>query len=100
MPVKKLIVEVTDVKGKCDTKLKIGDKWTITEDFCIEGKNICYFAVSSLMPVLFALQTGTEPKEMGLSKEDGIAYMQCSDPGPPLTPGGTVTFKIKVEEKP
>ena len=100
MPVKKLIVEVIDVKEKCDAMLKVGDKWTITEDFCIEGKKVCYFAVSSLMPVLFALQTGTEPKEMGLSKEDGVAYMQCSDPGPPLTPGGTVTFKIKFLEEP
>lgn len=94
MQVKKLIVEVVDVKGKCDTKLEVGDKWTITEDFWIEGKKICYFAISSLMPILFAMQTGVKPEEMGLSKEEGVAYMQCSDPGPPLTLGGTVTFKI------
>ncbi|MGM0366208.1 MAG: hypothetical protein ACQEP5_06680 [Actinomycetota bacterium] len=47
------------------------------------------------MPALLALQQGSEPKDIGLSNEDGVAYLQYSDPGEPYTPGGTVIFKIR-----
>jgi len=41
------------------------------------------------------LREGADPGKLGLSKEEGVAYIQCPDPGKPFTPGGTVIFKIK-----
>jgi len=92
---KHLIVEVVDVKGRCVAGYRIGDKFEINRNVCIEGEKLCYFAISSIMPTIFAMQCCVKPKEVGLSNEAEIAFMQCSDPGEPLTPGGTVTFKIR-----
>lgn len=92
---KRLIIEVVDVSGKCVAGLKIGNIWEISENICVMGENICYFALSSLMPTLLAIQLGSDLKSIGLSNEPGVAYMQCSDIGDPLTPGGRVTFKIR-----
>jgi len=91
---KHLIVEVVEVRGRCVANYNVGDKFKINQNVCVEGDKICYFALSSLMPAILALQLGSEPKEIGLSKEKGISYMQCSDPGEPFTPGATVVFKI------
>jgi len=91
---KHLIVEVIQVKGKCVAGYNTGDKFEINKNVCLDGQKICYFAISSLMPAILALQLGNNPKDMGLSNEDNIAYMQCSDIGYPYTPGGSVIFKI------
>ncbi|MCL5073917.1 MAG: TIGR04076 family protein [Actinobacteria bacterium] len=92
---KHLIVEVADVKGKCLAGYNLGDKFEINANVCIDGQKICYFAISSIMPAILALQLGNDPKDIGLSKEHDAAYMQCSDPGEPFTGGGIVVFKIK-----
>jgi uncharacterized repeat protein (TIGR04076 family) len=92
---KRLIIEVVDVTGRCLAGLKIGNIWEVSENVCVVGENICYFALSSLMPVLLTVQMGTDPKSIGISNESGVGYIQCSDIGDPLTPGGKVTFKIR-----
>jgi uncharacterized repeat protein (TIGR04076 family) len=92
---KHLIVEVVEVRGRCVAGYNVGDKLEINQNVCVEGNKICYFALSSIMPAILALQLGNEPKDIGLSKEEGVSYMQCSDPGGFLTPGATVVFKIK-----
>jgi len=94
---KDILVEVVEVTGNCDAGLKKGDK------FVLSGANIdlkrsdkiCYWALSDLMPALFSLQLDHDPKELGLSKEAEVAYMCCSDPGPPYTPGAHVLFKAR-----
>lgn len=91
---KHLVIEVIEVKGKCIAGYNTGDKFEINQNVCVDGEKVCYFALSSLMPAILALQLGNDPKDIGLSKENTIAYMQCSDPGEPLTPGGTAVFKI------
>ena len=92
---KHLVVEVVEVRGRCVAGYNIGDKFEINPNVCVDGEKICYFAVSSIMPAILALQLGNDPKDIGLSKEKGVAYMQCSDPGEPFTSGGTVFFKIR-----
>jgi len=92
--VKHLLVEVVEVKGRCIAGYNVGDKFEINRNVSLFGDKLCYFAISSIMPAILALQLGNEPKEIGFSKEKGVAYLQCSDPGEPLTPGGTVVFKI------
>jgi uncharacterized repeat protein (TIGR04076 family) len=92
-----IVVEVVEVKGVCDAKLQKGDR------FVLSGANIdlrrsdriCYWALSDLMPAVFSMQLGHDPKELGLSNESGAAYMCCSDPGPNRTPGGNVLFRLK-----
>ena len=91
---KHLIVEVVEVKGRCAAGYNVGDKFEVNQNVSLDGDKICYFAVSSLMPALLALQLGNNPKSIGLSRDEGAAYMQCSDIGHPYTPGGTVIFKI------
>jgi len=92
---KHLLVEVISVEGKCLAGYKIGDTFEINKNVSLDGPKLCYFAISSLMPIILALQLGAEPGSIGLSKEKDAAYLQCSDPGDPLTPGGKVVFKIK-----
>lgn len=91
---KKLVVEVARLTGQCDAGLREGDRFEVTEDFRLSGDKCCYFAMSSLVPVLMALQAGLEPSVLGLSHEQGVAYLQCSDPGHPWTSGGTVVFRV------
>lgn len=91
---KHLSIEVVEVRGRCVAGYNVGDEFEINQNVCVYGDKICYFAVSSLMPAILALQLGNNPKDIGLSKENNMAFMQCSDPGEPLTPGGTVVFKI------
>lgn len=94
--VKDVLMKVVKVEGVCEAGYKVGDK------IYIHGCNIdleksdkvCYWALSSLMPALFAIQAGLEPSEVGLSKEKNVAYMACSDIGEPYTLGGRVIFKI------
>ncbi|MHA1687092.1 MAG: TIGR04076 family protein [Candidatus Heimdallarchaeaceae archaeon] len=93
-----LLIEVVKVEGFCDAGHKVGDKIYIKGSNIIFEKSdkVCYWALSSLMPALFALQTGLEPSAVGLSKEKDIAYMACSDIGEPYTKGGRVIFKISI----
>ena len=71
---KRLTIEVVDVSGRCQAGLKIGNVWEVNENVCVVGENVCYFALSSLMPVLLAIQMGTDPKSIGLSNESGGLY--------------------------
>ena len=95
MVMKHLIVEVVEVRGRCVAGYNVGDSFEVNQNVSLNGDKICYFAVSSLMPAILALQLGNNPKEIGLSNESNCAYMQCSDPGQPYTPGGTVVFKLR-----
>ncbi len=56
-------------------------------------------ALGSMRPVIIALSGGISFKELGLTMEGEVGFIQCLDPGPPYTFGGTVIFKIKRELK-
>ncbi|HIP89900.1 MAG TPA: TIGR04076 family protein [Thermococcus paralvinellae] len=92
----KLTIKVIKIKGKCPV-FKVGDK------IVIEGPRIkleetdaiCTHAFASLMSYIVALRKGVRPSDIGLGKGDK-AYVQCLDPGPPYTDGGTVIFEIMV----
>jgi len=59
---------------------------------------LCVHALGSMLSVLVPLARGVSVKDLGLAREDGnIGYVQCLDPGPPFTLGGTVIFEIKRE---
>ena len=89
-------IEVIDIKGTCPV-FKIGDKMMINEaQIDINSTDaVCIHALPSLIHFSLALREGVDPVKLGLSTEEGVAYVQCPDPGKPFTPGGTVIFRIK-----
>ena len=89
-------IEVIDIQGTCPV-FKVGDKILINgPQIDLENTDaVCIHALPSLLHFSLALREGADPVKLGISKEEGVAYIQCPDPGEPLTPGGTVTFKIK-----
>lgn len=93
-----LIVEVEDVKGFCPV-YKVGDRFRLAEGYRLvssESCDVCIHALGSLMTFVVPLSAGVPPEDLGLGcKGDEAAHVQCLDPGPPLTDGGTVTFSIK-----
>jgi hypothetical protein len=51
----------------------------------------------SFTPFLLAARHSIEAKAVGLAKKGDKYHLQCLDPGPPLTPGGTVVFEMEKE---
>jgi hypothetical protein len=52
-----------------------------------------------MLSMVVALGRGVGFKELGLAEKEGdVGYVQCLDPGPPYTPGGTVIFEIRREK--
>lgn len=93
-----LEIEVFDVRGRCPVH-KVGDIITIDGPKIMLEKTdaICVHALSTLLHYVVALDNGVDPVKLGLttSKEKGVAYLQCLDPGKPFTDGGTVFFRCK-----
>lgn len=93
-----IVCEVVEVTGNCDVKFKKGEKFVLSPDGNIDLKRsdkVCWWALSGLMPGLFPVQLGLDPKTLNMSNESGVAYMRCTDVGPPYTAGGNVLFRIK-----
>jgi uncharacterized repeat protein (TIGR04076 family) len=92
----KVRIIVSEIKGNCPV-FKKGDIITF------EGPNLvkdetdayCIWASSSFLPYLLAVRYDISSKEIGLSQKEGSYFVQCLDPGPPHTSGGTVLFEIK-----
>ena len=90
-----LIIEVEEIHGRCPIYKK-GDQISLSGAE-ISGK-VCIHALSALTSLLIPLREGISPKcfSIGNNKE---GYLQCPDPGPPLTEGGTVIFRIRCVSK-
>ena len=94
-----LVITAKEIRGKCPV-FKIGDKIVIDVPEIIPQKTqaLCVHALGSMLSMIVALSREVSFKELGLAKEEGeVGYVQCLDPGPPHTPGGTVVFEIKRE---
>jgi uncharacterized repeat protein (TIGR04076 family) len=95
----RLIVTVKKIQGTCPV-FKVGDKILIESPKIIpeETDALCVHALGSMLSMIVALSHGVGFKELGLAvKEGDVGYVQCLDPGPPYTLGGTVLFEIKRE---
>ncbi len=97
--VRRLVLTVKEVRGRCPVH-KVGDK-IIVEVPKIDTSNtdtLCVHALGPLLSMLTALSRGVSFKDLGLATEEGdVGYVQCLDPGPPYTAGGTVLFEIRRE---
>jgi len=95
----RLIISVKEIRGKCPV-FKVGDKIVVEEPRIIPQKTdaLCVHALGSMLPEIIPLSRGVTFKELGLSRKNGeVGYVQCLDPGPPYTSGGTVIFEITRE---
>lgn len=92
----RVLISVLEVRGSCPV-YKIGDE-ILLEGFYIisnQSANICIHALSALMSLLSAFSHGASARDLGIGSKDDEGYVQCPDPGPPYTKGGTVIFHLK-----
>lgn len=87
-----VVAVAREVKGSCAAKIKVGDVLYFSGANIVKEKSdeICAYALSNIMPVIFACRLGVDFEKLGI----GGRWWQCVDPGPPYTPGGTVLFEI------
>jgi len=90
----KFVAEVVEIRGRCPV-FKVGDKIVIEGPRLVleETDAVCVHALPVILHYMIAVREGVSTKVLGLSKEEGVAYIQCPDPGKPYTDGGTVVFK-------
>jgi len=92
----RVVLEVKDIRGFCPL-YKLGDK-IILNEFYIDSKrseNICIHLLSAAFTLLSAFMHGASAVELGIGDREDVGYLQCPDPGPPYTKGGTVVFELR-----
>lgn len=90
-----VILKVERIKGYCPL-YKVGDE-IVLHDFYIDSSksnNICIHLLAASSTLLSAFIHGSSAIDLGIGKTDDVGYLQCPDPGPPYTKGGTVLFKL------
>ena len=90
-------IEVISVKGQCAANYKPGDKMFIEEFYIPPNQKckICIHALNSFLTIILPYLKGVPAERIGF--KDAI-YLQCPDPGPPYSKGGTVLFRIIIEK--
>ena len=95
---KRIVVRVKEVRGNCWANIKAGDKWVLEGSTLItkESDNLCPFALKSVMSVYLLMRSGVDLRDFGFKDRD-IAILQCIDPGPPHTEGGSAILEVRRE---
>ena len=91
----RVTVSVKEVRGICPL-YKPGDR-IVFERFYLKSsssKDLCIHVFSALSTLLSAFLHGSSAKDLGIGESDDIGYLQCPDPGPEYTKGGTVIFEL------
>jgi len=97
--VHRLVLTVKEIRGKCPVH-KLGDNIVVDTPEIVTGETdaLCIHALGSMLSMLVPLARGVSFKDLGLAVQEGnVGYIQCLDPGPPYTLGGTVIFQIRRE---
>jgi len=93
-----LQIEVCEIRGNCPV-YKLGDSMVIDDPEILLDRTdaLCTHALPTLLHYTTILQHDWCPLKLGLttSRDQDHAYMQCVDPGPPYTDGGTVVFRCR-----
>lgn len=92
----KLYIKVEKIIGRCPVYEK-GDIIILQgpEVNIKETDKICIHALGALLHYFPALEHNVAPEVLGLTADGDQAHIQCPDPGPPYTDGGTVVFSIQ-----
>jgi uncharacterized repeat protein (TIGR04076 family) len=87
-----LVITAREVRGHCSAGIKVGDKIVLrgANVDLAESDKLCGFAFANIYPIVFAARLGKDLKDLGLTER----MVQCIDPGPPWSEGGTVLFEI------
>ncbi len=96
MRLRRVEIVVKEVQGVCPL-YSPGDR-IVLEGYYVkasESKDVCIHALSAMLTLLTLISHGFSTLELGLGPEEGVAYLQCPDPGPPRTCGGTVLFELR-----
>ena len=94
------MLEITayEIHGVCPVH-SVGDRIVIDEPDIVvaETDALCTHALSTLLYYTTVLEHSWCPVVLGLTTPEDCdhAYMQCVDPGPPYTNGGTVIFQCR-----
>jgi len=97
--VHRLVLTVKEIRGHCPVH-RVGDRIVVESPKIDVDKSdaLCVHALGSMLSMLVPLARGVSFKDLGLAVHEGnVGYVQCLDPGPPYTAGGTVIFEIKRE---
>jgi len=91
----RLTITVKEIRGKCPV-YNLGDTIVIEEPTVVikRTSNLCIHSFASMLTMIVPLCRGVSFRELGLAGQEEAGYVQCLDPGPPFTPGGTVIFEI------
>jgi len=95
----RLVLTVKEIRGRCPVH-KLGDRITVESPRIDVAKTdaLCLHALGSMLSMLVPLARGVSFTDLGLAVDGGnVGYVQCLDPGPPYTLGGTVVFEIRRE---
>ena len=93
-----LDIRVHKIKGHCPV-YEEGDRIVIDDpEIDLEETDaLCTHALDTILHYSTALEHGASTVDLELSKKEGVAYMQCVDPGEPYTEGGTVIFRCEIK---
>ncbi len=95
MPLYRVKIRVKEVRGFCPL-YKPGDE-IVLNGYYIDTKKsapVCMHAFLALSSLLSAFSHGASARDLGIGEKDDVGYLQCPDPGPPHTKGGTVLFEL------
>ena len=93
-------IRVHKIKGTCPVFKKndqmVFDGPELVKD---ETDTYCVWASTAFLPYLLAVRYGIPANDIGLSNVKDRYFVQCLDPGPPLTSGGSVIFEMVRENE-
>ena len=95
----RVTIGVKRIRGRCPVHA-IGDR-IVLDGYCIDSRmssNICMHAFSAMLTLLSAFAHGSSAIDLGIGEKENLGYVQCPDPGPPYTKGGTVLFELRREK--
>ncbi|MEM0017751.1 MAG: TIGR04076 family protein [Candidatus Korarchaeum sp.] len=90
-----LLVVIEEVRGRCAAGYKPGDRFLMRGFYLerMQEARVCLHALSSMLTLVSPMLKGVPAEALGVGSGD-LAYVQCPDPGPPVTCGGTVVFRL------
>ncbi len=93
-----LEITVHEIRGICPVH-SVGDRIIADGPNIVLAKTdaLCTHALSTMLHYTTILEHTWCPVALGLTtpEDPAHAYMQCVDPGPPYTEGGTVIFRCR-----
>ena len=92
----RIVIEVVEVRGRCPV-YRVGDRMVVEMPELVirECDRVCIHAFVAMQTFLQALARGYSARDLGIGSRDDEGYVQCPDPGPPYTRGGTVVFRLR-----